>query len=297
MLDTTTNAFVAATPVGGSAYHVGVSPNGATVYVPGQLTPSGPVLVRLSPTTHAVVGSTAIPDGRAVAFSADSSRGYVATNQSVVVVDTATHAVAATIPFALAVDGRPNAIVTTPPPPPSPPSNLRATVSGNRVSLAWDPSPSVGLTGYVLEGGVTPGSVLATIPTGSTAPTFTFDAPTGAFFVRMRAVSGGQRSAPSNEISDPGQRAAAPLGTHESLGPRRWRQPRPQLEDPVGRWGADVVRPRRQRRRDPVGAAAGQHPRRVKDNANAGSKKRRSRPGRRMARGSRPARPWCRSRN
>ena len=200
VLDTTTNAFVAATSVGGIAYHVGVSPNGAIVYVPGQLTPSGQVLVRLSPTTHAVVGSTAIPDGRAVAFSADSSRGYVATNQSVVVVDTATHAVAATIPFALAVDGRPNAIVTTPPPPPSPPSNLRATVTGNRVSLAWDPSPSDALTGYVLEGGVTPGSVLATIPTGSTAPTFTFDAPTGAFFVRMRAVSGGRRSAPSNEI-------------------------------------------------------------------------------------------------
>ncbi len=104
VLDTTTNAFVAATPVGGSARHVGVSPNGAVVYVPGQLTSSGPVLVRLSPTTHAVVGSTAIADGRAVAFSADSTRAYVATGrattQSVVVVDTATHAVAATIPFA-----------------------------------------------------------------------------------------------------------------------------------------------------------------------------------------------------
>ena len=177
-----------------------MSPNGAIVYVPGQLTASGSVLVRLSPTTHAIVGSTAIAEGRAVAFSADSTRAYVATNQSVVVVDTATHAVAATIPFALAVDGRPNAIVTTPPPPPSPPSNLRATVTGNRVSLTWDPSPSDALTGYVLEGGVTPGSVLAALPTGSTAPSFTFDAPTGAFFVRMRAVSGGRRSPASNEI-------------------------------------------------------------------------------------------------
>ena len=65
------------------------------------------------------LGSTAVPDGRAVAFSADSTRAYVGTNQSVVVVDTATHAVAATIPFALAVDGMPNAIVTTPPPPPA----------------------------------------------------------------------------------------------------------------------------------------------------------------------------------
>ena len=38
VLDTTTNAFVAATTIGGKAYHVGVSPNGAIVYVP-QLRP------------------------------------------------------------------------------------------------------------------------------------------------------------------------------------------------------------------------------------------------------------------
>ncbi len=201
VLDTTTNAIVATTNVAPrfyGAYHAGVSPNGAIVYAPGYGTDS--LLARLSPTTHAIVGGTAIAEGRAVAFSADSSRAYVATNQSVVVVDTATHAVTATIPFALAVDGRPNAIVTAPPPPPSPPSNLRATVSGNRVSLTWDPSPSDALTGYVLEGGVTPGSVLAALPTGSTAPSFTFDAPTGAFFVRMRAVSAGRRSPASNEI-------------------------------------------------------------------------------------------------
>ncbi len=68
------------------------------------------------------------------------------------------------------------------------------------MSATWDPSPSDGVTGYVLEGGVTPGSVLAALPTGSTAPSFTFDAPSGAFFVRMRAVSGGRRSPASNEI-------------------------------------------------------------------------------------------------
>jgi hypothetical protein len=119
---------------------------------------------------------------------------------AVVVLDTATHTVAATIPFAIAVDGRPNAVVTSPPPPPLPPSNLRATVTGNRVSLAWDPSPSDGLSGHLLEGGVTPGSVLAALPTGSAAPAFTFDAPTGAFFVRMRAVRAGRRSSASNEI-------------------------------------------------------------------------------------------------
>jgi hypothetical protein len=124
----------------------------------------------------------------------------VGSNQSVAVIDTATHAVVTTIPFAVGVDGMPNAVVTTPPPAPEPPSNLRATISGNRVTATWDPSPSDGVSGYVLEGGVTPGSVLATLPTGSAAATFTFDAPSGAFFIRMRAVSGGRRSAPSNEI-------------------------------------------------------------------------------------------------
>ena len=64
---------------------------------------SGGTLVRLSPTTHAPLGTTAMARGRAVAFSADSTRAYVATDQSMVVVDTATHAVAATIPFAAAV--------------------------------------------------------------------------------------------------------------------------------------------------------------------------------------------------
>ena len=179
-----------------------------------------------------------------------------APNQGVVVIDTATHAVVATIPFVAGVDGMPNAVVTSPPPPPIAPSNLRATVTGNRVSLTWDASPSDGLSGYVLEGGVTPGSVLAALPTGSTAPTFTFDAPTGAFFVRMRALRAGRRSPASNEIQifvNIPQVPSAPTG---SAGSRRWRQPRPQLESRVGRWDADVVRPRCQRGVDLVGAAS-----------------------------------------
>jgi YVTN family beta-propeller protein len=200
VVDTTTNAIVATTniaPFYTKAYQAAVSPNGATVYAPAY---GGDGVRRLSPTTHAILGSTPLELGRAVTFSANSSRGYVATDVSVAVFDTATHAILATIPFTFAVDGRPNALVATPPPPPAAPSNLRATITGNRVSLAWDPSPSDGVSGYAVEGGTTPSSVLATLPTGSTAPAFTFDAPSGAFYVRVRAVSGGQRSQPSNEI-------------------------------------------------------------------------------------------------
>ena len=66
---------------------------------------------------------------------------------------------------------------------------------------AVDPAPG-GLppTDYVLEGGVNPGEVLASISVGSANPIYTFVAPTGAFHVRMHTLSGATRSAPSNEI-------------------------------------------------------------------------------------------------
>jgi hypothetical protein len=55
-------------------------------------------------------------------------------------------------------------------------------------------------TGYVLEGGVLPGQVLASIDTGSTYPIFTLVAPSGSFYVRMHTVAGAEKSAASNEI-------------------------------------------------------------------------------------------------
>jgi photosystem II stability/assembly factor-like uncharacterized protein len=83
-----------------------------------------------------------------------------------------------------------------------PPTDLHVTsVVGNTVTIAFT-APSDGLTptGYVLEGGVLPGQVLASIPTGSTETTFTFNAPTGAFYIRVHSVAGATRSEASNEI-------------------------------------------------------------------------------------------------
>ena len=64
----------------------------------------------------------------------------------------------------------------TPGPIPGPPSDLTSTaVWGNTVTLSWlPPLHSVEATGYVLEGGYLSGQVLASIPTGSAFPTFTF---------------------------------------------------------------------------------------------------------------------------
>ena len=200
VLDTTTNAIVAATTVGNFSslsYHVAASPDGAVVYAPN----TGGLLVRLDPVTHTRLGETSageLATARAVAFLGDGTRAYVATNQNVVAVNTATHAVAATIAFT-AAEGVPNAVVTTPPALPSAPSNLRATVTGNRVSLSWDPATGT-VAGYVVEGGVAPGDVIASLPTRQRVPGFTFDAPTGAFYVRVHATNGGGRSPASNEI-------------------------------------------------------------------------------------------------
>jgi sugar lactone lactonase YvrE len=87
-------------------------------------------------------------------------------------------------------------------PAPGPPTGLAVTAMvGNMVTIGWAP-PAGGIepSGYVLEGGTNPGEVLASIPTLGTAPSFTFPAPTGAFYIRMHAVTGQLRSAASNEI-------------------------------------------------------------------------------------------------
>jgi hypothetical protein len=81
------------------------------------------------------------------------------------------------------------------------PTNLTATVSGNTITAFWTMPPSgIPATGFLLEGGVSPGGVLASVPTGSTATTFTVTAPNGVFFIRIHAVAGSMRSSASNEI-------------------------------------------------------------------------------------------------
>jgi hypothetical protein len=76
-----------------------------------------------------------------------------------------------------------------------------SSVVGNTVTVSWSlPSGGVSPTGYILEGGVTPGSVLASLATGSTATTYTFTAPTGSYYIRLYSVASGVRSSASNEV-------------------------------------------------------------------------------------------------
>jgi probable HAF family extracellular repeat protein len=88
------------------------------------------------------------------------------------------------------------------PPNVQPPTKLYThSVAGSVVTLRWVP-PAAGPrpTGYAIEGGVQPDEVLAVLPTGSSSPIHAFVAPSGSFYVRVRALAGPDRSAPSNEI-------------------------------------------------------------------------------------------------
>ena len=83
-----------------------------------------------------------------------------------------------------------------------PPTGLVVSaLAGQTVSITWrapvfGPAP----TGYVLEGGVRPAEVLATIPIDGATPSFTFQAPPGAYYIRLRSVAGAALSRPSGEI-------------------------------------------------------------------------------------------------
>ncbi len=76
-----------------------------------------------------------------------------------------------------------------------------SSVVGNAVTLRWnDPGLGPAPTGFVLQGGVSPGQVLASLPTNSPYPIYSFSAPTGSFFVRMLSLDGALTSVASNEV-------------------------------------------------------------------------------------------------
>ena len=85
---------------------------------------------------------------------------------------------------------------------PQAPTNLVVdSVVGQLVTVRFV-APTIGPppTGFVLKGGLLPGQILAALPTGHTAPIFTFAAPNGSFFIRMHTLTAAGESGPSNEV-------------------------------------------------------------------------------------------------
>jgi hypothetical protein len=78
---------------------------------------------------------------------------------------------------------------------------LTGTVVGNRIDLSWSVPASASPTSYRIEAASTPGGpALVAIDTGSTATSFSTDAPPGTYHVRVQARSGEQTIATSNEV-------------------------------------------------------------------------------------------------
>ena len=82
----------------------------------------------------------------------------------------------------------------------APPQNLTVTrVEGQSVTLSWS-AAAVRPDQYVVEGGVTPGEVLARFVVPGSATTTTFTVPRGIYFARVHAVYEETRTDPSNEV-------------------------------------------------------------------------------------------------
>jgi hypothetical protein len=83
---------------------------------------------------------------------------------------------------------------------PGPPVNLQATITGNHVAFSWQPPPvGAAFTGYVLEAGLSPGTTFLSVPLGP-GTSFEATAPSGAYWVRVRATGPSGPGPASNEV-------------------------------------------------------------------------------------------------
>jgi len=89
--------------------------------------------------------------------------------------------------------------VTQAPTPDKPTALAVAETAGRTVTLRWL-WPGTRPDGYILKGGLNPGETMASVPTASNTPSFTFDAPQGAFYVRIVGVRGGVELRPSDDV-------------------------------------------------------------------------------------------------
>jgi hypothetical protein len=201
------------------AFYAATSPNSAYLYAVGR--GAGNQLYRFSPVTHLELSTTSgVANARGIAFTADSARAYVAAQSSVYVIDTSSHAIVSTIPFFSPTDGTARSVAVLGANPLSPtPSNFRVTSkAGVRVSFAWNEPAGGPPLEYVLRGGLTPGSVMGSAPTGSPATTATLDLPTGIFFLRVHARTASGLSPASNEIQVCAGVVCPPLPPTDMLG-------------------------------------------------------------------------------
>jgi len=83
---------------------------------------------------------------------------------------------------------------------PATPTGFAGNVNGRTVTFQWSPATTGGLpAGFELAAGVTPGGVIGVFPTTATQLVVP-NAPSGTFYVRVRAVNAAGASAPTADI-------------------------------------------------------------------------------------------------
>jgi hypothetical protein len=156
-------------------------------------------LIRISPLTGQaiLVGNIGFRSVDGIAFGPDGRLYGAANAATLIAINPATGAGSAIGVFSnfremVGLGSAPPLTITAPAP-----TNLRATVNGSTLALAWDGVP--GAT-YVLEAGSAPG--LANLFNGNVggATSLTTSAPPGTYYLRVRSLAGASVSGASNEI-------------------------------------------------------------------------------------------------
>jgi len=83
---------------------------------------------------------------------------------------------------------------------PAPPIGLGVSWSGTTAHLSWNPPAGEAATAYIVEAGTASGLANSGAVNVGAATSFAVDLPSGAYFVRVRALNANGTSAPSNEI-------------------------------------------------------------------------------------------------
>lgn len=86
--------------------------------------------------------------------------------------------------------------------PPSPPRDFTAAVAGGSVTLSWLPPVEGGtVSGYELEAGSSPGAANLLRTGTASSPLSVANVPAGTYFVRLRSLGPGGRSAPTDDLA------------------------------------------------------------------------------------------------
>ena len=92
------------------------------------------------------------------------------------------------------------------------PQTVVSVVARTALTVSWTAPPfsAEAVTGYLIEAGLSPDTTFGTLALGNVL-TFSTTAPSGIYYVRIRALTAGGQSAPSNEVVVATGQAAPPL--------------------------------------------------------------------------------------